>query len=313
MAAKSNKLLPCFIYALFFLLFLLVSISPASSQTEETGQCVDGKYRHENRDCCKCGIGLQVVKHCINHLQYGKCEPCESGKYSSHPSNDKSCELCTSCSHPNENLAVSEPCTQSSDAKCGCQKDHYCSSGTDKDCKLCQTCHKCGAEGVKVPCVGTNNTVCNEKNEDGISAGGKAGIVIGVLALIALVAAAVFFWKKTKREDISINGNDEEGQPLGGKKEIPNVDLQPLMPDIAKAIGWKDMQELAMRIKIANTTIDCCKLDHPNDSEEATLQLLRKWVEKQGKEAPGKLIELLEKSEKNATADAVLNILRKAG
>lgn len=81
------------------------------------------------------------------------------------------------------------------------------------------------------------------------------------------------------------------------------------MHDIAAAIGWKDMQEIAMRSGIQSTTIDSHKLDHPGDCQEQTLQLLRTWVESQGKKAPENLIQTLQKSGKKLQAEKVAKIL----
>lgn len=90
---------------------------------------------------------------------------------------------------------------------------------------------------------------------------------------------------------------------------VSDVDLQPLLPDIAEVIGWKDMQDVAMRSGMLNATIDACKLDHPGDSQEQTLQLLRIWQESQGREAGLNLIESLGKSGKKSKAGQVRDIL----
>ncbi|XP_074532121.1 tumor necrosis factor receptor superfamily member 5 isoform X2 [Halichoeres trimaculatus] len=205
-------------WVIILLLFFLLVFIPPSSPTEVRvgGQCVDGTYSHEGRECCLCGVGLKLVEHCTTRLQYGKCEPCDLGTFSSHPSSEGKCEPCTSCTHPNENLEVEEQCTSARNTKCRCKQDHYCSSSTDI-CHLCHPCKKCGAEGIKIQCAGKNNTVCNEDIQDKGEAGKIVGIVIAIIALLAIVAVAVYLWKKRRTQNR--DGNAGVGLLLseGGK------------------------------------------------------------------------------------------------
>ncbi|XP_076598424.1 tumor necrosis factor receptor superfamily member 6 [Chaetodon auriga] len=269
-----------------------------------SSQCVDGTYSHEGRDCCLCAAGQHLVEHCTTNLHYGKCNPCRPGDYSSHPTNQMFCDPCTSCSQSSANLEEDEPCTAAQDRKCRCIKDHYCVSGSEI-CRLCHPCKQC-AEGIKVPCAGHNDTVCNDKTD-----GGKTvGIAVGVTALIVVgvaVGVAVFVWKKKKRPqtpDQLPNGNaaDVEMQHL---KE----DLEPHLSDIARVIGWKDMKDVAVRSGMRNTDIEACELNHPGDSKEQTLQLLREWMESQGMNAGMILIQSLTKGGKNRKAEEVTDIL----
>lgn len=86
------------------------------------------------------------------------------------------------------------------------------------------------------------------------------------------------------------------------------MDLQPLLPDIAQEIGWKDMKEVAMRTGLSNA-IENVQQNHPGDAQEQTLQLLMTWVQKEGREASNKLIQVLRQSGKNLKADKVKKIL----
>ena len=82
------------------------------------------------------------------------------------------------------------------------------------------------------------------------------------------------------------------------------------MPEIAAVLGWKDMQDVAMRSGMTKVEIDSCKRSDPMDSEEQTVQLLVKWVEKEGKGGAQKLITLLQKCRKRDKAEKVASILR---
>ncbi|XP_070833260.1 tumor necrosis factor receptor superfamily member 6 [Chaetodon trifascialis] len=284
---------------------IIVLFSHRVSVVVSSSQCVDGNYSHAGRDCCLCAAGQRLVEHCSTNLNYGKCDPCDPDKYSSHPTSEMSCEPCTSCAQI-MNLEEDEPCTAAQDRKCRCKKDHFCGSTTEI-CRLCYPCKQCGAEGIKVPCAGHNDTVCNDKIEGMVSGGKIAGAVVGVIALIAVVGVAVFFWKKKKRQqtpDKLPNGNeaDVEMQHL-------KVDLQPHLSDIARVIGWKDMKDVAVRSRMRNTDIEACKLDHPSDSQEQTFQLLREWTESQGMNAGITLIQSLRNGGKIRKAEEVEDIL----
>ncbi|KAM9344910.1 tumor necrosis factor receptor superfamily member 6 [Symphorus nematophorus] len=298
MAADQNKLPLWFITLVLFFFLALESVFSSSP-------CADGTYDHDGRKCCQCRVGSRLVKHCTTNLQYGECEDCESGWYTSSPNSQMSCEPCTSCSHPNENLEEDEPCTPGRDRKCRCKKDHYCFSQPDI-CRLCHPCKNCGDEGIKVPCSGTNNTVCNEI--EGENVGRTVGIVAGLLTTIVLAGVGVFIWRRrrAKKEQDLRNGHpaDEEAFIL------KDVDLKRLLPDIADVIGWKDMHRIAIRSGMLTTTIDNCQTDHPNDSEQRTLQLLNIWVERQGRKAAENLIRMLHDTNKNSKAEEVEKIFR---
>ncbi|XP_034537013.1 tumor necrosis factor receptor superfamily member 6 [Notolabrus celidotus] len=300
MMAESTSKFPAWtiIYVLFFILRFI---------SDAAGQCTDGIYQHEGRDCCQCGVGLKLVQHCVSNLQHGTCESCDTGRFRSEASSEKTCERCRSCTHPNENLEVDEPCTPSRNTKCRCQQDHYCVSSTDI-CHLCHPCKKCGAEGIKVQCAGNNNTVCNEEKEDGNHAGMIVGIIAAII-LIALALVAVFIYKRRRsgqQNKHQVNGH--EMQPF----QFADVELQPLIPDIAIAIGWKDMKVVAMKSGMQKTRIDNCEQNNQGDREEQTLQLLQIWREGEGRKAPEKLIRLLQQSGKEAKAEKVAEILRHA-
>lgn len=88
-------------------------------------------------------------------------------------------------------------------------------------------------------------------------------------------------------------------------------ELYPHLPEIAETIGWKAMENLAMRSGINKAAIESCKLNRPNDSQLQTLELLQIWTEKQGREASMKLIHMLNDLNMRGIAEKVKTILRK--
>uniref|UniRef100_A0A8C5I2A6 Tumor necrosis factor receptor superfamily member 6 n=1 Tax=Gouania willdenowi TaxID=441366 RepID=A0A8C5I2A6_GOUWI len=95
-------------------------------------------------------------------------------------------------------------------------------------------------------------------------------------------------------------------------KEVPNIDIQPLLPDISEVLGWKVMVHVARRSPISDAAIESCKLDHQGDSQEQTLQLLKKWVEIHGRASSSELLRMLEEGGKKDKAERIRDILDKA-
>uniref|UniRef100_A0A3B4UJN8 Tumor necrosis factor receptor superfamily member 6-like n=1 Tax=Seriola dumerili TaxID=41447 RepID=A0A3B4UJN8_SERDU len=296
MASDSNKFSNKFIT--LALLFLSLAYSSASSLTKEgiaqhpvtlvrnrrQSKCQNGEYEHKGMLCCQCGAGQRLVSHCTKNGSYAVCELCKDGTFSSHPNFQEKCEPCTSCGQTNANLEVKEPCTPAQDTKCGCKEGHYCSSGTDV-CRLCQPCEKCADEGC--------NTVCNVKT-NGSYTGIIAGITVLMIIVVAVVAVVAVFVCRKRNLKGTPESSPGGGPPNDVEMQSLNVpDIEPHLPDIADALGWKDMKAVASRSGISQTTIESCKLDNPGDCREQTEQLLRIWVERHGSDSPGKLIQIL--------------------
>ncbi|CAG6016965.1 unnamed protein product [Menidia menidia] len=325
----------------FVVLVLSTSVSLSLSPPERSARawparprrqaCVDGTYEHEGRSCCMCAAGERLEEHCTATPGDRKCKPCEADTFNAHPNNQETCQPCASCSHPNgmygykkskvrhdakqsnkiANLEVAEPCTRARNTLCRCKEGHYCVSDSAV-CLVCHRCTTCGSEGVKQACTATNNTVCNQESQEHSEAGKIAGIIVGVLFVVALSVAAVYCVRKKRQRDakpngrvVSNTGSDVEMQPL----TVPDMDLEPYLPEIAVKLGWKVTRDIAMRSEIPGPVIESCQLNWPNNSEEQTLELLKKWVEKQGRGASRKLIQMLEESDKRATAEKVLEVI----
>lgn len=90
-----------------------------------------------------------------------------------------------------------------------------------------------------------------------------------------------------------------------------DVDIDPHLPDIAMELGWKNARTLALRSGISVATTESYEMEYRNDAEERTLQLLLKWVEKEGKQASKKLIENLVDMKQKKKAERIRHILLK--
>uniref|UniRef100_A0A8C7XWV5 Tumor necrosis factor receptor superfamily member 6 n=1 Tax=Oryzias sinensis TaxID=183150 RepID=A0A8C7XWV5_9TELE len=294
----------------FLLLAIGTLVTSAITDDPNAGKnevCADGTYQHNGKTCCLCAPGQKVLKHCTDSPTNGECVFCEEGKtYREEPNSQTTCEACDSCSHPNANLEVVERCTTSRNAKCGCQKGYYCDSEKGS-CVVCQSCDKCESTGIKIACNGTSNTVCNESQ--GISGGTIAGIVIAVLLILAiLVTGGVIWWKKTRSiASIVSHCFFFASQEL---EYLNEVDIKPHLADIAQILGWKDMVYIARKSKMLDTTIDSCQLNHPNDTEESTVELLQKWSEIKGRTGVRSLVQMLNASRKQDKKERILKLIK---
>lgn len=90
-----------------------------------------------------------------------------------------------------------------------------------------------------------------------------------------------------------------------------DVDIVPHLPDIARELGWKNARTVALRTGISEVTTESYEMEYRNDAEERTLQLLFKWVEKEGKQASKKLIENLVDMKQKKKATQIRDILLK--
>ncbi|XP_026166014.1 tumor necrosis factor receptor superfamily member 6 [Mastacembelus armatus] len=309
------------VFFTFVSAFCLLALPAPSSQTDgivpwrtlkglsrgKRQVCVDGAYEHNGKSCCLCAAGMKLEKPCSVQPDDRQCKQCEPQTYNSDPNSKSSCEPCTSCDQPNANLEVAEPCTPARDTRCRCKKNHYC--GTEP-CKLCQPCKECGAEGIQVACTAINNTFCNDKIDERNQTGVIISVIVGIVILGAIIGG-FFFWKEKRSRPKTNSGAGPQDQqdveePLRGTS---CKNIQPYLPDIADVLGWKDMKNVAMRTKIPAATIESCALNHPNDSREQTLELLKIWAEKYGSNASNYLVQNLQRAGKRAIAQDVSNIL----
>ncbi|XP_017284419.1 tumor necrosis factor receptor superfamily member 6 [Kryptolebias marmoratus] len=253
-------------------------------------------YQHGDRTCCMCPPGQRVTKDCEVKPNDTKCDFCELGTYLDQPNSQTTCERCTSCDQLNANLEVEETCTSYRNAKCRCKENHYCSPGVEP-CKVCQHCDTCGP---KEAC----NSACNKT----INVGTIVGIVFGVLLVLAGIVAVLICLKK-KQWSKSLHQGSEGSSAKPETQPLKDMDMRPFLPQVAEQLGWSNMKEIALQSGMPAATIESAKLNHPQNSEEWTLELLGKWVEAKGKSAPRELIEMLRKRGKNDTAEKISDIL----
>ncbi|XP_071396222.1 tumor necrosis factor receptor superfamily member 6 [Centroberyx affinis] len=317
MASASRKCPQRLRISLFFILcyvsWVVSSVTPKTEVKDSRQQfrfrregCQDGDYTHNGGKCCLCAAGQRRVKHCSTNPEDRECELCKAGTYNAVPNSQENCEACTVCSSE-ANLEEKVACTPYRDRVCQCKQNHYC--GTEP-CTACTPCTECGGEGIKVACNATTNTVCNDKNEGGIN---LAAVLIPIFIAIALIVLFYICWKKKCFVKIAQLLNCATPEVTGTEAEErelrEGVDLSPHLTEIAEVLGWKVMRAVARKSKMSDTVIENQTRNHPADAEEQTIQLLKAWVEKEGRNASATLIQRLRQTNNNAKADRVKAII----
>ncbi|XP_008285019.1 tumor necrosis factor receptor superfamily member 6 [Stegastes partitus] len=310
---------------LIIFLFLHVSLDYFSASSEPEGSvfrgsfkeftrrrrqgCQDGTYVHEGKTCCLCAAGQRLVKHCVDKPDDRICEHCEMHvTYNSDPNSQETCLPCTSCSQPHANLEEDSPCTPARNTKCRCKENHFCNSGTET-CEICQPCTKC-EHGVEKACTPTKDAVCHAKGSVNVI----AAVIIPIVLVIAVVAVILYFLRKKRQRrneqrdqaQPNDNGTAQEMQPL---QVVSVEDLERLLPDIAQELGWPVMKDVAIRSGVRDSVIDACVRDNPSSTQEQTLQLLKEYVQMQGRNAPNHLIDTLQRTNRRAMAERIREII----
>lgn len=307
MAVKTQKALSEKTYVFVAIFLCMLTSQTQSKVVRRAVTCQHGEYWHADRKCCKCPVGERVDEHCTGTTETA-CELCPTGQFHSEPNDGITCDKCSDCTHHHVNMEMDRPCTRERDSTCKCKANHYCPGGTP--CSICEPCQECGSVGEKVACSATNNTICNDAPQDSSLAGPILGVIISVVVVGAV--AAFYFWKKRKVEKKTENEDPpEEVASLNpvDEPELPER-LGPSIPAIAQVITWPTVRNLALRYDVPKAMIDGCELDHPNNSEERTIKLLRIFEERKSKDAARALVQFLRQTQQNRKADDVEKILR---
>uniref|UniRef100_A0A8C4YZ29 TNFR-Cys domain-containing protein n=1 Tax=Gadus morhua TaxID=8049 RepID=A0A8C4YZ29_GADMO len=198
------------------------------------GSCPPDEYPVGSECCPLCRSG----KNQISELFSTKCSSCPDGTFQAGNNKEKQCSTCTKCD-AGLGLKVKKSCTSTSDAVCevldgffcsdsnrggcrtaqrhrlSCSPGHYigqrgtadkdtqclhCTDGTFSDgtSTSCQNHTKCESVGLNLMRPGTDSTD-SECGEHGPEAGLVAGVISGVMlvmALMALIIGGLFLYKK---------------------------------------------------------------------------------------------------------------------
>ncbi|KAJ7985817.1 hypothetical protein DPEC_G00344400 [Dallia pectoralis] len=290
---------------LVFYLSCVVCLTRYKRQT-----CQDGDYLLDGgQKCCYCAAGQYLVSPCISSPEDRNCQPCEENTYNSGANKLSTCEPCTSCD-PKLNLEVVRKCTFTKNTVCQCQKGFFCLNGKES-CSSCRPCATCGDEGINVDCTITNDTKCNDVNENGGGSIPAVVITIVIFGTILVVSILVYYYLRKNKKccfEPSTTPDNPEGSDGTELQHLIDLNLQPHLREIAELLGWPDMRQVAERSGMADAKIEAHQLNYPNDAQEQCFSLLKAWVERAGMKNSSELITILYKMEKRTKAEQIIKI-----
>uniref|UniRef100_A0A3Q0R2B9 Tumor necrosis factor receptor superfamily member 6 n=1 Tax=Amphilophus citrinellus TaxID=61819 RepID=A0A3Q0R2B9_AMPCI len=233
----------------------------------------------------------------------GRRQVCADGSYELE---GRTCCLCSA------GQRVKEHCTPDSQNDGQCE---HCENGTYNSVanfqETCQPCTSCSHPNAHLeeeePCTIVRNTKCRCKKHHFCSS--KECTICHPCKICAINSTStllivLMLLCAVKKHDF-IQGT------IRALMILYNVNLEPLLPDTAKELGWKDMRSVAGHTGVTVTVTESCKMEHPNDPKEQTLQLLRRWVGKEDRDAANKLIRTLKNKDKKGKAQKISDIVSK--
>uniref|UniRef100_UPI00398E8F58 uncharacterized protein n=1 Tax=Pristiophorus japonicus TaxID=55135 RepID=UPI00398E8F58 len=123
------------------------------------GTCRIDQYHQDNRCCNMCQRGHYKKEHC-NQRQQTQCLPCKPDEFMDFLNYMNNCIRCDFC-EPGSNLEMVASCTKTTNTRCRCKSDYYCSSHLNNKCQRCTKISSCGpGEGVSKKATLMTDTKC---------------------------------------------------------------------------------------------------------------------------------------------------------
>ncbi|XP_058857843.1 tumor necrosis factor receptor superfamily member 14-like [Acipenser ruthenus] len=199
--------------------------------------CEDAEYNMNGQCCPMCQAGMRVDRHCTADSSTS-CIPCRDSTYTEKPNSLDRCRDCRLCDSE-MGLTVVRDCTVFSDTICTCIDGFHCLDSSSSGCKTCQkhrscspgqyikkkgssiadtecedcpdktysdgsleTCAPhtdCQSEGLAKPGTRASDTECKQPSA---FTAVIAGTVVGVIALIGVIALVYKHMNKNKGDNM---------------------------------------------------------------------------------------------------------------
>ncbi|XP_006831501.1 PREDICTED: tumor necrosis factor receptor superfamily member 6 [Chrysochloris asiatica] len=236
--------------------------------------CEKGQYHVASSNlCCQlCPPGKKKTNDCSVNGKLPNCSFCQEGEEYTEEANFL--EKCRKCGicDKEHGLEVEQNCTKIQNTKCRCKANFFCD---DNSCEHCYPCNVC-EHGVIEKCTPTRNAKCKEK--------GSKPEALWLCSLLVLIIPAIIW----------------------------DVDLSKYISHIADQMTINQVKEFVRKNGIHEARIDEIKNNHPQDTAEQKVQLLRAWYQLHGKKgAFSTLMKGLKKAHLCALAEKIQEIVEK--
>ncbi|XP_076981480.1 tumor necrosis factor receptor superfamily member 6 isoform X2 [Tamandua tetradactyla] len=249
--------------------------------TKSDTVCLEGLH-YSGQFCCQpCPPGTRKVTDCTVNAGKPNCSLCSEGEeYTDEEHYLSKCVRCRFCDE-GHGFEVEKNCTRTQNTKCRCKSNFFCVAPICEHCEACIVCE----HGIIEKCTPTSNTKCKEKE--------------------------MRRCRKSKRERIDhpeVTVSATELVPIN----LPDVDLSKHIINIAGQMTINQVKEFVRKNGIHEAKIDEIKNDHPQDTAEQKVQLLRNWYQFHGKkDAYNTLIKSLKKANLCALAEKIQDNVEK--
>ncbi|XP_071071887.1 tumor necrosis factor receptor superfamily member 6 isoform X2 [Dasypus novemcinctus] len=262
--------------------------------TKRDTVCSEGLYPGGQFCCLLCPPGTRKDTDCITDGGKSKCVLCPEGEeYTDKEHYSSKCRRCSLCDEEH-GFEVEKNCTRTQNTKCRCKSNFFCNSSSCEHCEACITCE----HGIIEKCTPTSNTKCKEK-------GSRSYSLWWCFLLLFLLAVPIIYlvrrYRRSKQERI-VPCKTTEMLPM----HFPDIDLSKYITYIAGQMTLNQVKEFVRKNGVQETRIDEIKNDHPQDTAEQKVQLLRIWYQSHGKKgAYSTLIKGLRKAHLYALAEKI--------
>uniref|UniRef100_G3UJI4 Tumor necrosis factor receptor superfamily member 6 n=1 Tax=Loxodonta africana TaxID=9785 RepID=G3UJI4_LOXAF len=217
--------------------------------------------------------GTWKTADCKDNEGHPSCTPCKEGQeYTEEKNYLDYCRRCDFCDEEH-GLEVEKNCTRTQNTKCRCKANFFCNGSS---CDLCEPCITC-EHGIIEKCTPTSNTKCK----------GKSGSNLPWLLCLLLVSlpdrllcpAVAMPCNSTGRVENTVT--EETNFPR--LFYFSDVDLSKYITSIAELMTLNQVKEFVRKNGMKEPKMDEIKNNHPQDTAEQKVQLLRNWYQHHGK------------------------------
>ncbi|KAM5236471.1 LOW QUALITY PROTEIN: tumor necrosis factor receptor superfamily member 6 [Ctenodactylus gundi] len=268
--------------------------SELKNVTKREVQCSKGQYPADQVCCQLCPPGTWKKADCKTDNGEPHCVSCREGEeYTDKAHYSPKCRKCKFCDG-GHGLEVETNCTQTRNTKCKCKSNFYCSTSVCEHCNPCTTCE----HGIIEECTLTSNTKC--KKESNIPPPPIPTIKYEFQISLVVVV-----------QPPSTDSNSCGEMSFHTILYFSDVDLSKYIISIAEQMTLNQVKEFVRKNGMAEAKIDDIKNDHPQDTAEQKIQLLRNWYLALGKkDAYRTLMKSLREASLCGVAEKIHNIIQ---
>uniref|UniRef100_G3TWV1 Tumor necrosis factor receptor superfamily member 6 n=1 Tax=Loxodonta africana TaxID=9785 RepID=G3TWV1_LOXAF len=222
--------------------------------------------------------GTWKTADCKDNEGHPSCTPCKEGQeYTEEKNYLDYCRRCDFCDEEH-GLEVEKNCTRTQNTKCRCKANFFCNGSS---CDLCEPCITC-EHGIIEKCTPTSNTKCKGKESGSNLPWLLCLLVIPIILAIIWVLILLTLKHRTQLQSYGTTQSTSTTK-LTLCILFSDVDLSKYITSIAELMTLNQVKEFVRKNGMKEPKMDEIKNNHPQDTAEQKVQLLRNWYQHHGK------------------------------